>query len=346
MSSPLDPSALLSLLPSLLPHDGKKLATPTDALAVLFHAMMSALEFRLVAIDDDSPSGNAETNALPATWNAHPNHHTFRYKHNQSSLEFTLKVFKLSNRTVVNAITNETDKVASLDIQTKDWTSESFFPYEFNTTSPLVHGYISSARVADLAGTFKTQIIQKVLPGLRKDGYQDTAEAVVAPSSSQPRQPGPAQPRQPTPPQPFEPGNPFGHPAPGGPRNPLEIGRRDREPFGGVDPFAPPQLRPPQGGGMFVSPDDPLFHPGWGGPARGGPWGGDGFLPPMGAPPGARFDPVGPLGGPGRGGPRPPRGPDNDEFMPPGFGDQQGPRPPRGGGFPPSFGGGPSDMFM
>ena len=59
-----------------------------------------------------------------------------------------------------------------------------------------------------------------------------------------------------------------------------------------------------------------------------GPWGGDGFLPPMGAPPGARFDPVGPgmgpLGGtfPGRGRGVPGRGntndPDPDEFMPPG----------------------------
>lgn len=57
-----------------------------------------------------------------------------------------------------------------------------------------------------------------------------------------------------------------------------------------------------------------------------GPWGGDGFLPPMGAPPGARFDPVGPGLGPfppGGGGRAPRRmgDPDNDEFMPPGMGD-------------------------
>ena len=89
---------------------------------------------------------------------------------------------------------------------------------------------------------------------------------------------------------------------------------------------------------MFVGPDHPIFSdrftPGRGGGIGGqgrheGPWGGDGFLPPMGAPPGARFDPVGPFGqGPGRGGPfggsggpnGPPRSsdPDNDEFMPPG----------------------------
>jgi hypothetical protein len=86
---------------------------------------------------------------------------------------------------------------------------------------------------------------------------------------------------------------------------------------------------------MFVGPDHPIFSGrvpgGLGGPGGQGRWGGDRFLPPMGAPPGARFDPVGPGpfpggiggigGGRGRGGPRGGRNlgePDNDEFMPPG----------------------------
>jgi proteasome inhibitor subunit 1 (PI31) len=89
---------------------------------------------------------------------------------------------------------------------------------------------------------------------------------------------------------------------------------------------------------MFVGPDHPIFGArrsrGEAGGVR-GPWGGDGFLPPMGAPPGARFDPVGPNIGPypGAGGLGRGRGwqggpgqmnrydPDNDEFMPPGAGD-------------------------
>lgn len=46
---------------------------------------------------------------------------------------------------------------------------------------------------------------------------------------------------------------------------------------------------------MFVGPNHPIFgdyrrSPS---PSGEGPWGGDKFLPPMGAPPGARFDPVG-----------------------------------------------------
>jgi len=82
------------------------------------------------------------------------------------------------------------------------------------------------------------------------------------------------------------------------------------------------------GDGMFVGPDHPLFNrerdqndplriPGTGGGGAGarGPWGGDGFLPPLGAPPGARFDPVGPFA-PG-GGMNVPRRNWGDEMPPP-----------------------------
>lgn len=148
-----------------------------------------------------------------------------------------------------------------------------------------------------------------------------------------------------------DPSRPFSLPGAGGiPINPLEIGRSDLEPLGGGirNPFAPPSLFGGVGGGlggdgMYVGPSHPMFRDrmdpliaGGVGGGRAGPWGGDGYLPPMGAPPGARFDPVGPFGpgrgpGPGFPGTAGPRrafgpgggggasGPDNDEFMPPGF---------------------------
>ncbi len=75
---------------------------------------------------------------------------------------------------------------------------------------------------------------------------------------------------------------------------------------------------------MFVGPTHPMFNTRRGLTAPGrGPWGGDGYLPPLGAPPGARFDPIAPEPGPlGVGGRRLLHrhgGPDNDEFMPPGM---------------------------
>lgn len=182
---------------------------------------------------------------------------------------------------------------------------------------------------------FQLTIIQKLVPGLRKEGYTESADN----STSSGRAPAP----QPDAPEPSRP-QPISPPiAPERsdiyPRNPLEIGRRDLEPFP-RNPFTPPSLFPDSNGdGMFVGPDHPIFGGGIRGPGPGGrgPWGGDGFLPPMGAPPGARFDPVGPGLGPHPGGriPRGPGGfgggggrglpgggnlgdPDNDELMPPG----------------------------
>jgi proteasome inhibitor subunit 1 (PI31) len=224
-----------------------------------------------------------------------------------------------------------------LDVSSNDFTSPSFFPHDIGTpeAAPLVHGFISSNRVADLMSQFKFKIIQKLIPGLRKEGYTEVAEEPAPASGSRSGQPDPRQPTGPNPAQPRPDGPrsgpqrmPYSHIPP---QNPLEIGRRDRDPFPHIpaNPFAPPPLFPDSGGdGMFVGPGHPILggrRPGGDDPLgpHMGPWGGDGFLPPMGAPPGARFDPVGPNPGrslwgggmPGRGNMR---GPDNDEFMPPG----------------------------
>ncbi|XP_006460212.1 hypothetical protein AGABI2DRAFT_191978, partial [Agaricus bisporus var. bisporus H97] len=334
--NPLDPAALVSLLPTLLPPSST-LSNAQDALVSLIHAAFSALAFRLTAVDESSSSSTYQTNVLPVEWNkSGPAHYTLKYRHEQSSLEFVVNVSKLGSRTLINTIALETDKVASLDVATDDFTSPSFFPHAIGNTDspPLIHGFISSNRVTDFMNQLKLKVLTKIIPGLRKEGYSEISESSGSSARPPPEAhtPGPsAEPRPRAPPQ-APPANPY-QPQPMFPDNPLEIGRRDLDPFA-VDPFSPPNLFPPSrnGDGMFVGPDHPIF----GAPRGRGPWGGDGFLPPMGAPPGARFDPIGPdpfprRGGfPGRGGfPNRGRGssghpsgePDNDEFMPPGAGD-------------------------
>ncbi|KAF7332127.1 hypothetical protein MKEN_00093700 [Mycena kentingensis (nom. inval.)] len=323
MSEVLDPAALLARIPTLLPPDST-LSSPQDALAVLGHTAFNVLGFNLIAVDDASTSTSPMT-ILPDTWNrGGPGHYTFKYKHDQSSLIFVVSISKLGSRTLINAIALESDKTSSLDISTDDFTSPSFFPHRLsNTDVPLVNGFISSNRVSDLMSQLKLKIIQKLIPGLRKDGYTESevqASTVPASSSTQPH----TQPQGPRfQPPPVFPEDPFQLPTRAGPRNPLEIGRRDLDPFP-ANPFSPSPLFPDNGGdGMLVGPGHPLFSARRGGGT--GPWGGDGFLPPMGAPPGARFDPVGPAlprgGAFGTGGRAPRRGfgePDNDEFPPPG----------------------------
>jgi len=325
MTDLLDPAALTSLLKTLLPGQNKKLTSTHDGIAALVHTILSTLAFRLIALDDTSPPATYQNNVLPEDWNTRGLvDRTFRYRHDQSSLEFLIKIIKLGQRTLINAIALESDRASSLDISTDDFVSPSFYPHDLASQDepPLVHGFISSNRIADFVSQFKLKIVQKLVPGLRKDGYtevQESAESQRPEPSNAPRaQQPPARPETEIPPY---------QPPHGQPRNPLEIGRRDLDPLGGhANPFAPPPLFGPSGGdGMFVGPEHPIF--GGRGELR-GPWGGDGYLPPMGAPPGARFDPVGPLnppfGGMPRRGPRPPgnfNDPDNDEFMPPGAGD-------------------------
>jgi len=318
-----------------LPSNKKRLESQQDAIAALIHSAFHALSFRLIAVDDSSPASTTAIDTLPEAWNTDgPGNYTLRYRHEQSSLEFIVKVVKLSSRTLINAIAVGSDKTASLDISTNDFTSPSFFPFDAQAYSPppLIHGYISSNRVADFISQLKLRIIQNIMPGLHKEGYSEGSDPRQSPSSPR-RDSARPQPFSP----PYAPERPFGEPSHIPSRNPLEIGRRDLDPLG-VDPlasFSPPPLFPGGSGGdgMFVGPNHPMF----GGRGRGafppnrGPWGGDGYLPPMGAPPGARFDPVGPgpfgpfpsntgpRGGPPGGGNL--RGPDNDEFMPPGAGD-------------------------
>ncbi|KAL1944279.1 hypothetical protein VTO73DRAFT_3464 [Trametes versicolor] len=312
----LDASALLHALPKVLPTENKKLESPQDGIAALVHTAFTVLGFRLLGIDESGPTRTHEDNVLPEEWNQHgPGNYALRYKHEQSSLEFLVKVVKLGSRTLINSIAIETDKAATLDISTGDFTSPSFFPHDLSASDapPLVHGFISSNRIDDFVSQLKLSTLQKLMPGLRKEGYTEQPETNAGPSRPRAPEAPPARPRPEQPP--YAPEDIYPRMPP---RSPLEIGRRDRDPFPS-NPFAPSPLFPDSSGD---------------GSGGRGPWGGDGFLPPMGAPPGARFDPIGPGAFPGpppfpgqgnprggRGGPLGGQNPDNDEFMPPGYGD-------------------------
>lgn len=104
----LDPSALISNLPNVLPQSKQSLQSPVEAIAGLIHTALSVLGFRLTAVDDSSPARTFDNNVLPEEWNLHgPGNYTMRYRHEQSSLEFLVKVTKLGSRTVINAIAIE-----------------------------------------------------------------------------------------------------------------------------------------------------------------------------------------------------------------------------------------------
>ena len=104
----LDPSALIASLPNILPHNEKRLESQQDAITALIHTAFHTLSFRLIAIDDSNPESSTLNGVLPDSWNAQgPGNYTLRYRHEQSSLEFVVKVLRLGNRTLINAIAVE-----------------------------------------------------------------------------------------------------------------------------------------------------------------------------------------------------------------------------------------------
>ncbi|KAI9873998.1 MAG: hypothetical protein M1830_010307 [Pleopsidium flavum] len=219
---------------------------------------------------------------------------------------------------------------------------------DVQTSQALQNMFISVARVTDLGALFKLNILQKLAPSIHKEGYEESAQVAGHSSASregesqQPPGRGPQAPQYdplrddrfppPARPHPFDdplaanPRRPYpagDFPPPGfedeyeinrpprggmGGRNPLNIGENDLYPpgLGPHDPLRPsfgPGGGLPRGGGgggMHPTFDDPLFG------GNGGMGGGYDSR----APPGARYDPIGPGDGPPniRGGPRFPGG--------------------------------------
>ncbi|KAE8153207.1 PI31 proteasome regulator N-terminal-domain-containing protein [Aspergillus avenaceus] len=299
------------------------LQTPYEAIALIGHACMSAVNFRLVGLGEDHTIESSDSPSLPREWNAN-DAFSFRYAHPQSAMQYLLKVSRIGNNALIFALALGDDKTTTFDIPVKDFVSTSALPRPPSTAS-LSDVFISTSRLTDLIALFKINVIQKLAPGVYKEGYEDTSRTVREPAQErpprhdplrddpipQPARPYPfddplaAAPRRPIPPGDFAPPGfedefeiqrpPRGYPGMGG-RHPLNIGDRDLYPAGlgphdplrgGVGPGIGPGFG---GGGMHPTFDDPLF---------GGPQGG-GYDPQ--APPGSRYDPVGPGGPPfGRG---------------------------------------------
>ena len=164
------------------------LKTPYDALALLSHACMLAVGFRLVGLGEDHKVPAAgdmhEARPLPLEWNASSSNYAFRYAHSQSSMEYLLKVSRLGSKVVTNGLAVGDERVHSLDLPVKDFVSESSFPYTLPFETSLEENadsvrrlFISAGRMTDAGSLLKLQIIQKLAPGLHKEGYEESAHA-------------------------------------------------------------------------------------------------------------------------------------------------------------------------
>jgi hypothetical protein len=353
----LRPDSILDYVSKSLPpssdDSAQILKDPYSAIAIFCHACMLAVGFRLIGLGEDhkieAQSDPEDASPLPKEWNASSTH-AFRYTHPQSSMEFLLKVTRLGGKALVHGIALGDDKTASFEIKAADFVSEGSLKEETNSAAKITalrNIFISNGRIVDLSALVKSQIIQKLAPGIHKVGYEDTEHGSRQRPSREPERPpqgyDPLREDQPPPARPY----PFDDPLAAGPRRPIpagdfpppgfedeyELNRPPRGMPGGHQPFGnigerdlyPPGLGPHDplrmgpggggyrgGGGMHPTFDDPLFA---------GQRGGGGYDPR--APPGARYDPVGPGDGPPnlRGGPRFPGGSGGNPFGGFGSGD-------------------------
>lgn len=205
------------MLSSLPPDASPQIRDAYDAVALLSHACMIAVGFRLQGLGEDHTIDVKETSSdpddpqpLPQEWNASTtSNYAFRYAHDQSSLQFIIKISRLGNKAIVNGLAIHDDKLNTLEVPIKDFISPSSLPFTSSSTSTheeneskLADIFISVGRVADLGAMLKFQIIQKLAPGLQKEGYEESAHAASntsTPDRSSQQQQQQQQQRQPPP---------------------------------------------------------------------------------------------------------------------------------------------------
>jgi proteasome inhibitor subunit 1 (PI31) len=180
-----------SKLNDIVQASAEVLSSPLEAVAAFSHACMIATGFRFLGFGEDHRAGSPpnkplapnksltkalvdlefdESNAQKLWTQDSPSHREFRYAHPQSSLQFVIKVSRLGTKTVIMGIAIGDDKTTSFDFRTDDFTSPSFFPWTVDK-GDVTGGFIGDNRMKDLAGLFKINVLQKLIPGLSKAGY-------------------------------------------------------------------------------------------------------------------------------------------------------------------------------
>ena len=166
------------------------LSSPLEAISALSHACMLTTGFRFLGCGEDHKAGPQphphhlectdsielefdESNIQKLWTSESPSHHEFRYAHPQSSMQFIIKVSRMGGKTVIMGVAIGDDKTTSFDIKTEDFTSAAVFPWTTSSGQDVLSGFIGENRLKDLTGLFKINILQKLIPGLGKEGYSE-----------------------------------------------------------------------------------------------------------------------------------------------------------------------------
>lgn len=256
-----------------------QLQSKQDCVVAAIHCLLVNENLECVGVGEEFSDGDTTTELLPKNWNQNQEVYTLRYTSKDGKNKFLIKMVKAGQYMHANIVLNE-DVASAMSVNMDKHIADDFSDFD---TAFLDLECLSAA--------FRRDILEKLIEPPKAAA---SSAAAAANNNNQ----LPAQQQQPASPlrEPFpmpRPDNPNRRPLPPGYPFP-NIGGRDLDPLGG-------------GGGMF---HDPFSDQGF-----------RAHMPPYGSPrpPGARFEPFGPLEPRfNRGGPNPDhmRRPDDfDDFM-------------------------------
>ncbi|XP_047439196.1 proteasome inhibitor PI31 subunit [Mugil cephalus] len=260
------------------------ISCPQDAVVCFVHWEMIKSGYRCIGSGDEPRSSDKKSELLPADWNSSKELYSLRYKAGDSETQMLLKAIAVDSTLIFNLMNSSTQQVTDLTVNISDHvdadqlnTFDSVFK-DKDSLSEKVRTQLlpSQDRPTGQRGERKSRREEEEEEQRRRG---EDSDPLRMPSrhphhGTQPHWPGPMVP-------------------------PFAAGGADLDPFGTRG-----------GGGMIVDPLRQGYPRSGFDPSSGIP----DILPPGAVPPGARFDPFGPVG-------RHRPGPDPDHMPPPGYDD-------------------------
>ncbi|CAL8337652.1 unnamed protein product [Lota lota] len=256
---------------------GGSISCPQDAVICFVHWEIIKSGYRCVGSGDTACTGDRRSELLPAGWSDNKDLYSLRYQGNNSEDHILLKAITADSSLIFNLMRSSTQQVSDLTISISE-----------HVDADQLNAFDSVFRdMAGLSDMVKTQLLAVVGGASERRGGRSHREEERRrgedsdPLRMPPRRPGTQQPWP-------------DHMVP-----PFATGGADLDPFGTRG-----------AGGMIMDPLRSGYPRSGMDPSSGIP----DILPPGAVPPGARFDPFGPVG-------RHRPGPDPDHMPPPGYDD-------------------------
>ncbi|KAI8920721.1 PI31 proteasome regulator N-terminal-domain-containing protein [Entophlyctis helioformis] len=166
--------------------------------------------------NSDSTDDSSDAARLPPAWNATGDTYSLRYAHPQSSFTFLLKAVRLASKLILHAMSIQAAVVHDLALDVSSLADASSFPIRrsslaaastnasnastntftrssTNTSTdaadwwaphPLGRAFLSKDRLEEFVYQFKTRIVQQLIPGLNKPGYEESRPLPSATAST------------------------------------------------------------------------------------------------------------------------------------------------------------------